>query len=350
MRGQILQSNMMGSLAVAVLWAMASLSAVVPAGAQTPPKSESLAEVDGEAITAAEVDQALSVQLTKLYEQIYNLRRQKVEALVAEKLLAKEAVRRGISVPTLLDTEVTSKVGLVTEQEIEGFYQANKARLQGDEATLREQIRAHLQNQKLAAQRDAFVDSLRSQANVVVHLKPPPPLRVQIAVDGAPFKGSEAAAVTIVEFSDFHCPFCKRVLPTLAQLESRYGDNVKLVFRDYPIDQLHPGARKAHEAARCADEQGKFWAYHDALFANASKTNPEQLKTYAQEVGLDVIAFEQCFSSGKYQTAVQKDVEEGMRAGVTGTPAFFINGRLVSGAQPLESFVRVIEDELARVR
>jgi protein-disulfide isomerase len=156
--------------------------------------------------------------------------------------------------------------------------------------------------------------------------------------------------VTIVEFSGFDWPLCKRVLPTLTQLESQYGNNVKPVFRDDPIDQLHPGAHKAHEAARCANEQEKFWAYHDVLFSNALKASPEQLKAYAQEVGLDISAFEQCVSSGKYQAAVQQDVGEGTRAGVTGTPAFCINGRLVSGAQPLESFMRVIEDELARAR
>ena len=154
--------------------------------------------------------------------------------------------------------------------------------------------------------------------------------------------------MTIVEFSDSHCPFCKRVVPTLAQFETQYGDKVQLVFRDDPIDQLHPGARKAHEAAQCANDQGKFWAYHDALFAQAPQTSPEQLKASAQDVGLDLPAFEQCFSSGIYQATVQQDVEEGTRAGVTGTPAFFINGRLLSGAQPLESFTRVSEDERAR--
>jgi protein-disulfide isomerase len=113
------------------------------------------------------------------------------------------------------------------------------------------------------------------------------------------------------------------VLPTLTHIESQYTDKVKLVFRDHPIDQLHPGLRKAHEAARCANQQGKFWAYHDALFANTPKANPGQLKAYAQEMGLDVAAFELCFSSRKYQTAVQKDIEEGTRAGVTSTPALY---------------------------
>ena len=272
-----------------------------------------------------------------------------MEALIAERLLAREAAKRGVSVQALLDAEVTSKVGLITEQEIESFYQANKARLQGEEATVRDQIRAQLQNQKLAAQREAFLRSLRSQAKVVVHLKPPPVFRAEVATEGAPFKGAAAAPVTIAEFQDFPCPFCKRVQPTLAEILSRYGEKVKLVHRDYPIDQLHPQARKLREAARCANEQGKFWTFHDALYAKAP-AKQDQVKTYAQEVGLDVPALDQCLASGKDQGVVQKDIDEGTRAGVTGTPTFFINGRMVSGAQPLESFARVIEDELARAR
>lgn len=319
----------------------------LPVAAQA---SEPLAEVDGEAITAEEVEKALGAQLRKLEEQIYRLKRQKLEALISERLLAKEAAKRGLSVQALLDAEVAGKVGPVSEEEIETFYQANKARLKGEEATVREQIRAHLRNQKLAAQREAFLESLRSQAKVVVYLQAPPVFRVEVSGDGAPFKGPAMAPVVIVKFEDFHCPFCRRVQATLEQLLARYGDEVKLVHRDFPIDSLHPQARKAHEAAWCAHDQGKFWAYHDKLYANAPKASPEQLKAYAQEVGLDLPAFEQCLSSGKYQAAVQKGVEEGTRAGVTGTPTFFINGRLLSGAQPLESFVRVIEEELAQAR
>jgi protein-disulfide isomerase len=336
---------------LAMLWACALVMAPgVLGAAQAPAASAPLAEVDGERITAEEVEKAIAAQLSKLEEQIYDLKRQQVEALITERLLAREAAKRGVTIQALLDAEVTTQVALVTEQEIETFYQANKARLKGDEATVREQIRAHLQKQKLAAQRGTFVQSLRSQASVVVHLQAPAVFRAEVSVDGALFKGPATAPVPIVAFSDFHCPFCKRVLPTLGQLESQYGDKVKLVFRDYPLDNLHPAARKAHEAARCAHDQGQFWAYHDLLFANAPKASPEQLTTYAQAVGLDVAAFEQCVSSGTYQATVQRDIEEGTRVGVTGTPAFFINGRLVSGAQPLESFVRVIEEELARAQ
>src|SRR5436309_2842471 len=170
----------------------------------------------------------------------------------------------------------------------------------------------------------------------------------EVGGEGAPFLGPVAAPVTIVEFSDFQCPFCKQVVPTLTQVRSRYGEKVKLVYRDFPIDGLHPQARKAAEAARCAQDQGKFWDYHDALFANAPKLSLEQLKAYAQQVGLDLPSFERCLASGAHAAAVQKSVDEGIRLGVTGTPAFFINGEFVSGAQPVESFARVIERELAR--
>src|SRR5919106_2484134 len=289
-----------------VLWTLLSLLSLgfpVALGAADEP----LAQVDGVTITAEDVEKPLASQLSKLEEQIYNLKRQRVDALINEKLLAKEAAKRNLSVPALLDAEVTSKVGLVTEQEIEKFYQDNKAQLKGEESGVREQIRAHLQNQKLVTKREEFLKSLRSQAKIVVNLKPPPVLRVEVSVDGAPFKGPAKAPVTIVEFSDFHCPFCRRVLPTLTQLESKYGDKIKLVFRDFPIESLHPGATKAHEAARCANDQGKFWAYHDKLFANPPKSSPETFKDLAKDVGLDVDAFEACLSSGKHQAAIKED-------------------------------------------
>src|SRR4030095_671618 len=160
--------------------------------------------------------------------QLYNVKRERLEALINDKLLAKEAAKRKLTAPALLDAEVTAKVGLVTEQEIEKFYQENKNQLKGEESSLREQIRAHLQNQKLATRREEFLKSLRSQAKVIVNLKPPPVLRVEVARDGLPFKGPAKAPVTIVEFSDFHCPFCRRVIPTLAQLEAKYAEKIKL--------------------------------------------------------------------------------------------------------------------------
>jgi protein-disulfide isomerase len=330
---------------------------VVPADAQrsdggkaTAPspvaKSEVLAEVDGAPITKDQVEKALAVQLSKLEEQIYTLKQRRLDAMIVERLIAKEAAKRGVSEAALVDAEVTSKVGLVTEQEIDAFYQANNLP-NDDDATRREQVRSRLQSQKIGAQREAFVKRLRSQAKVAVYLTPPPVQRIQMNVDGAPFVGAADAPVTIVEFSDFHCPFCQRAEDTIAQVLSRYGDRVRVIWRDYPVDNLHPQARKAHEAARCAADQGKFWPYQKALFAGPPK-QPDQLPAVAQAAGLDTASFTACVAGGIHQAAVQKDVEEGKRLDVTGTPTFFINGRVLVGAQPLEAFVRVIEDELAR--
>jgi len=329
--------------AVAIVFGLSAVQAETPTG-------DPLAEVNGEVVTAADLDRALGVRLTKLQEQLYALKRAELDAQIAQRLLAQEAAQRGISVPALLDAEVTAKAGLVTETEIERVYQANKANIKGDESEVREKIRASLQQRKLAAQREQFVRSLREKGNVVDRLMPPPVVRVAVATDGAPMRGDAQAPVTLVEFSDFHCPFCKRVQPTLTALLDRYPGKVKLAFRDLPLRQLHPQAPRAAEAARCAQDQGKFWDYHDVLFAQAPKASDDELKQYAADVGLDSGQFAECLSGNVHGGAVQRDIEEATKLGLEGTPAFFINGQLISGAQPLERFIQMIEEELALAR
>lgn len=312
-------------------------------------KNEPLAQVNGEAITAKDLESRLGAKLAKLEEQIYDLKRQELDSLIAQKLFAQEAAKRKISVAALLDAEVTAKVPLVTETEIDAFYQANKARIRGDDAETREKIRAFLQQQKLTAQRALFIESLRSQGKVIVRLQPPPVIRVEVSIQGAPVRGAADAPVTLVEFSDFECPFCKQAHPTLKQILERYPDKVRLAYRDFPLDSIHPQARRAAEAARCAQDQTKFWEYHDVLFSQSPRLSTDDLRRYADQVGLDVTKFDDCLTAGTHKAAVQRDLDEGNRLGITGTPAFFVNGRPLSGAQPLEAFARVIDDELTRV-
>jgi protein-disulfide isomerase len=315
-----------------------------PAGASD--KKLALAEVNGNAVTSEEVESALGAQFAQLEEQIYQLKRQQLESLIAERLLANEAARRGVSTQALLGAEITAKAAPVTDQDVENFYQTNKAQIGAVlDANLRARITSYLQNQRLEARREEFLQTLRAQAKVVINL-PPPQFRLKTSTEGAPFRGRDRAPVTIIEFSDFHCPFCNKAQTALAQVMARYGDRVKLVYRNFPIDQLHPQARRAAEAAACANDQGKFWAYHDQLYAAGADASPDRLKALAQAAGLNIQAFDQCLSSGKQRQAVQKDVDEAVRLGIGGTPAFIINGRWLSGAQPLESFVRVIEEEL----
>jgi protein-disulfide isomerase len=169
----------------------------------------------------------------------------------------------------------------------------------------------------------------------------------KLKTDFEPSLGAPGADVVLVEFSDFQCPYCSRAQPTLRKVRETYGEKVRFVFVDFPLD-FHPLAQKAHEAAYCAEDQGKFWPMYDRLFSSEGKLDIANLKAYATELGLDAKAFGTCLDSGKHAERTETAMSEGARNGVTGTPAFFINGRMLVGAQPFESFASVIEDELER--
>jgi protein-disulfide isomerase len=320
----------------------------------TPPSpasaSEVAATVDGEAITTGELEESIAASLAKLHEQEYELKKERLDALIADRLLAAEAKRRGVTVKALLDQEVTAKVQPVTDEQIESFVAANRSRIQGDPARLTERIRTFLSDQQESTRREALVDALRKKSTVDVRLSPPPVFRAHVATDGFPSRGPASAPVTIVEFSDFHCPFCRAAQPTLDALLARYPGQLRLVYRHFPLDSLHPQARRAAEAAWCAAQQDKFWPFHDELYKSGPETGPDTLSRLATEAGLDKGRFDQCLASGKAGPAVEADVEEGTKFGVTGTPGFFINGRALSGNQPIDAFVSVIDEELKSSR
>jgi len=280
-----------------------------------------------------------------LEDQAYRLKQQKLEQMIGDRLLAREASRRKISVESLIQAEITPQAAAVTAEEIHNVYELNKNQLQKPEPDVTDQIRTYLRDQKIAVRRAEFVKSLQAQAKVSIYLDAPAPFRSDVGAEG-PSRGAADAPVTIVEFEDFQCPFCKKAQGTLEQVLLRYKDKVRVVHRDFPLQPLHPASQKAHEAARCAEEQGKFWEYRELLYKNTPAAGPEQLNDYASKVGVDVAVFKQCLDSGKFKMLVQKDETEGDRLGVIGTPAFFINGRLLSGAQPENEFARVIDEEL----
>lgn len=351
------------------------LTAETESSGETSTKDKgTVAEVNGKAITVRELEEPLAEKIKELEQQIselktkklderisqeqihelekgiVELKTKKLDELIGQQLLNEEAAKKGITVEELLAKEVYETVPAVTDEDVDKFYSQYKHRMvQKPEAELKQKARELLKKYRLVNAKQNYVQSLRARANVSTFLAPPV-LRIEVAVEKAPFKGPETAPVTIVKFEDFDCPFCQRVQPTLAQLLGRYGDQVKLVHRDFPIDRLHPGARQAHEAARCANDRGKFWAYHDKLYANARMGGPDELKAYAREVGLDLAVFEECLTKGTHRAAVQQDVDEGNRLGIKGTPTFLINGRVLVGAQALEQFTEVIEGELARVK
>jgi len=308
--------------------------------------SDIVAVVAGEPISAAAVEEALGHRLAKLEEQAYELRRQQLDEMIAERLLEAEAKRRDLSVEALLEQEVAARVEPVTDADVDAFISENRSRLPADPGALKPRIQAFLAAQKEAARRTEFVEGLKAAAKVDVRLKRPRVYRARVADARAPSRGPASAPVTVVEFSDFHCPFCRSVQPTLDTLLEKYPDQVRLEYRHLPLDQIHPHARRAAEASWCADEQGKFWAFHDRLYASGPDASDATLARLAREAGLDRPAFQACLESGRAKEPVQQDVEEAARHGLTGTPGFLVNGRLLSGSLPLDAFVEVVEEEL----
>jgi protein-disulfide isomerase len=311
--------------------------------------SETLAEIAGTVVTRVDIDKSGGKQLRALRQQLYQLERQKLDEHIGAMLLTHEAKKRGVSVATLLEQEVNSTVQPPSEEEIRSLYEKNKERIPVEFENVRDQMRNYLHEQKITERKNAYLEMLRAKGNVSTYLKAPALVRADVQVNGAPFKGSENAKVTIVKFEDFQCPYCKAVQPNYQEVLKRYDGKIRLVHKDLPLDQIHPQARQAAEAARCADDEGKFWKYHDRLYASAPKAAPEDLKSYAKEVGLNEISFEKCLSTGKYKGRVQKDVDEGAGLGLTGTPTFFINGRELSGAQSVEVIAQIIDEELAGI-
>lgn len=310
-----------------------------------------LATINGAPITEADVRKSAGLELSRLEEQLYQLRKQQLDTLIATRLIEAEAKRRGLTVDAFEQAEITARAGTVAEPEIDAFVEANRARIRGDVVQLRPQIREFLQQQKVDTLRTALVDGLRTAAKVDVRLEPPAPFRADVDIAGAPIRGTATAPVTIVEYSDFHCPFCRRVQPTLTALLQKYPGQVRLVYKHLPLDSLHPQARRVSEAAWCAAKQDKFWGFHDAVYADTSSDASDgTLARYATTAGLDTTAFTACVANPETRTAIQRDIDQGEALGLNSTPGFFVNGREVRGAQPIEAFVAIIDEELRGVR
>lgn len=319
------------------------------APAETPAEAgggEAAARIGDVAISLADVDAKAGAALVQARQQLYDARRAALDELVTDRLLEAEAQKRGIDKDALLKAEVDDKAAPVQEAKIVELFEANKARLGGaslDE--VRPRIVEFLGQQAKSERFAAYAEELRGAAGVVVLLDPPR-VTVEVPANAARF-GSTDAPVQIVEWSDFECPYCSRGASTLDELKTKYGEKISVVFRHFPLE-FHPNARKAAEAAICAQEQGKFWEFHDKLFANQRALGLEDLGRYADEVTLDKAKFQDCLSSGRHAPQVQADFEAGQKAGVTGTPGFFVNGRFLGGALPVDAFSKVIDEELAR--
>jgi protein-disulfide isomerase len=281
-------------------------------------------------------------QIYKIRTQEYELRLKAIEAEVNRKLMAAEAKKRGVSEEELLKQEADSKVPEPSSQEIEQRLVMQMFR--GGVPTSKEQIASDLKQGKIQQLRDAYFAALREKAGVKIFLAPP---RHTVAFDAARVRGNPDAPITIVEFSDFQCPFCYQAYNTVKAVLKKYEGKVKLAYRDMPLmgEEADPNGTAA--ASRCAGEQGKFWEYHDLLFENQDDIGPRVFREYAEDLKIDVPRFESCVASGKFRAVIADDFREGLRLGITGTPYFFINGIPINGALPQPVFEEIIDNELA---
>src|SRR5438093_1262750 len=328
------------SLAVA---ALAGSLGIVPAARAA--GDGKVATVGEHAITRAQLEEHVRAKLIELENQRYELLREGLDEMIADELVKQEASARKTTPADLEKQEVAAKVAEPSDEEIQKVYDANKAQLGSQTLEqIKPRIVEYLTQQGIQRRRQAFVEELKKAHKTTVELRPPV---IEVATAGRPERGGGTKApVTIIEFSDYQCPFCGRAESTVDEVMKHYGNKVRLVYRDFPLP-MHAQARPASEAASCANAQGKFWEYHATLFANQTALGEDQLKEYAKNVGLDAAKFDQCLKDKPFKAAIDKDVADGERVGVNGTPAFFINGRMLSGALPFDKFKEVIDEQLA---
>jgi protein-disulfide isomerase len=307
---------------------------------------EVVAVIGGNPVSMTELEEIAAPQLKQIERQRYQILEGALNQLVEKKLLELAAEKKGVTTDELLEAEVNSKITEVSDAEVDAWFEANQARVGNrSKEEIAPQIKQFLAQQRGGDVRNTYLASLREQYDVKIRFEPP---RAKVEVANAPIKGGKDAAVTIVEFSDFECPYCSSVTPTLKKIEETYGDKVRIAFRHFPLG-FHSKAQKAAEAAMCAQDQGKFWQMHDAMFGDQKQLEVAQLKATAANLGLDAEKFNECLDSGTHADAIKADMEAGQAAGVSGTPAFFINGRMVEGAVPYEQLASVIDAELDRV-
>jgi protein-disulfide isomerase len=311
--------------------------------AQTPTSADAqvvVAIISGQPVTMADLDKAAG-------RELYELRERTLDNLINERVVKTAAQKAGQSEDDFLRKQVEAKVPQVTVEEAKKFFDENKDRLPPQLASqqfdaVKDTIVQGLTGQKRREAVGTIVEDIKKKAGVQVLLRAP---KVQVAAEG-PAKGPKQAKVTIVEFSDFQCPYCSKGRVVMDQVVAKYGDKVRLVFRDFPLD-FHEKAQKAAEAGQCANDQGKFWAMHDWMFDNQQKLDVDSLKGAAKTLGLDSAKFDACLTSGQHAEQVKKNIKDGQDAGVRGTPAFFVNGVFLSGAQPLDKFQSEIDRALS---
>jgi protein-disulfide isomerase len=332
---------------LSVVFLILSTNAQAQTSEAAKPAREPIAMVAGQPIYEDELLPSVAPKLFSLHSQEYQVKKQALEPLIDQKLLEAEAKKKGISTDKLLEQQVDAKIADPSDAELTGFYFGQKSQLKGSFDEVKVQLKASLKQAKIQQARQDYYAELRKRSEVAILLQPE---KVEVSYDPARVRGNPKAPVMVVEFSDFQCPYCQAVESTLKSVLAKHENQVALAFRDFPLTQIHSNAEGAAEAARCAGEQGKFWEYHDLLFGNQNKLDRNGLLEQARTLKLDEKQFDTCITSRKYKAQIEQDEQDGRRAGLSGTPGFFINGVFLNGAQPEAAFETIIQDSLSATR
>jgi protein-disulfide isomerase len=333
---------------VSCILVLTAATACAQPAAEAESDGDLVARFGDEVVTKADLDglQELNAQLVAIRQQEYDIRRQHLERLIFDRLVDSVAEAAGVSRTEYLTTHVVEKISEPTEDEITKVMATYRARLNPDPEKAREQVVAMLRQQSGQQIQGELQARLFQEAGVEILLET---MRFDVAIaDWNPVRGAGTdAPITLVEYSDFQCPYCIRVQPTIDEVMRRYPGQIRHVFKHLPLP-MHREAEFAAEASLCAEDQGRFWDFQKWMFANSRRLNEATVKTRAETLKMDVAAFESCLETNVHADNVRQDMAEANALGINGTPGFLVNGRLLNGARPLDDFVKVIDEELRR--
>lgn len=297
-------------------------------------------------ITNAELQDGIESELFEAESKVFEIKFNRLKALLLQKYMDKDPRKKGISNDEFLEKFIAKEV-VISDKEIDAFIKDQNIPAEHINPQVREKIKNYLEMERKKEAVDKWIAEQTKKTPVEVYIPKPRRPTFPIEVGNAPTMGGKDAKVTIIEYSDFQCPFCAKGADILKEIKKKYGNKVKIAFKNFPLP-FHNHAEQAAVAGLCANEQSSehFWKMHDEMFANQDSLDAEGLKKTAKKIGLKMDTFEKCLSENKYLAQVKADMEEGRKIKVKSTPTFFINGKLINGAQPMDVFSDLIEEEL----
>lgn len=320
----------------------ACAAGIMTAAEVTPYASGStvIAEVNGNRVTLSDLERKNPTALFQAQNSFYDSEKKAVDDFVDQYLLEEQAKKENVTVDELLKRHVNDALPKDPSDDALRVYYEGLSVTEPFEQ-VRDKIIEVIRQRRTSKLKKAYLESLRKAASVDILLGPP---RIQISLKDTPTRGDASARVTVVEYADFECPYCQQAQPALAKLETEYRGKIVFAYKDTPLP-MHPHAEKAAEAAHCAENQGKYWEFHDLLFSSKQLEVP-QLKEQARKLKLDGTAFDKCLDSGEEASKVAAQLHEAEKLGIQGTPSFFINGHFVAGALDFDTLRGMVDDEL----